>query len=195
MGWRAAWKAIETVHTAVWAWAVASGAAVLIAGLWQQWPLAVVIIGGSLFVISVCLLLMGFQKVRTAPAAATLVAVDDLIHLAEGAKLVYELARAKARLLATAAERMSGSKNGRITDGTPEDVLDYMATYIGGKARIFGSRPPSEKRELTPASEVRAGHFESGGLILKNDRHIFTGLAVSKKDIQTMLAHLEQSEI
>jgi hypothetical protein len=140
--------------------------------------------------------LRGPKNIQVLPSSVSAVVnPDDLIPLADAAKSLYEFARVKGSLLATAAEQISGSNNGNIVAGTPEDVLDYMATYIGGKACIFGARPPSDKRELIQEEEVKRGAFESGALILKTNRHVFTDLAVARRDMQALVSYLESNEI
>ena len=120
----------------------------------------------------------------------------DFIPLPDAARLVYEGARKRNRLIAMQAERVSGvTDNGGMTNGSPEDILDFMATYMGNKAQIYGTRPPSDRKELIAATEVARSHFESGALILKNDRHVYTSLETTKSDLSKILLHLEANEV
>jgi hypothetical protein len=120
---------------------------------------------------------------------------DDLTPLVDAARMLYEVARERKKLLATAAEKMSGNENGRMVSGTPEDILDYIATYIGGKGvQMYGARPPSEKLEIIPADESKGGAFESGALVLKA-RNVYADVCISKRDLYRLLAALEKSEI
>ncbi len=114
------------------------------------------------------------------PHNPTIVGTDELIPLPDAARLLYENARENNELVARAAERLSGSKNGEIASGEPDDILDWMAQYAKGKAAIYGSRPPSAKIELIPDKD---GRFESGALIYKTTSHTYTSLAIAKRDV------------
>ncbi len=131
------------------------------------------------------------QSARSVPTTAppTDAVQAEMISLPEAARLLYEHAREKAPTWGRAAEGLSGWKNDHMADGSPQDILDWMATYISGKMSFYGSRPPSARRELIAE---KSGHFEDGGLIYKTDRHVYTDLAISKRDVPKLLEMLTE---
>lgn len=109
---------------------------------------------------------------------------SEFIPLPEAARIFYEHSREKATLWARAAEQLSNGK----TRGSPEEILDWIATYIQGKIPIFGSRPPSERQELIAD---RHGQFESGALIYKTHDQTYTALAIRRHDLQKVISTTE----
>jgi hypothetical protein len=104
------------------------------------------------------------------------------IPLRDAARTLYEAARRDGALLATAAERMSGSKDGRITVGSPNDILDFMANHIARHIFVFGKKAPSSLFEQIKNEERGHARFTDGAMVLRDimyDQSIFwTDLAV-----------------
>lgn len=114
----------------------------------------------------------------------TVIGADEMVPLADAARLLYERAREKKSIWAHAAERLSGSKNGEISQGEPDEILDWMATYMHSKAVIYGCRPPSAKIERI---DDKHGQFECGALIYKTSAHAHTGLEIAKHDVLRLM--------
>jgi hypothetical protein len=123
------------------------------------------------------------------PEAEGVRGTPEYIGLRAAARKLYEVARQEGALLATAAERMSGDNDGRITVGSPNDVLDFAANHIARHIPIYGKRAPSTVLERIPIEEVRRSRFTDGANILRDvtyDKSIYwTDLAVRSSDFDT----------
>jgi len=109
--------------------------------------------------------------------------------LPEAARLLYEDAREHRTLLASASERLGGQRS-------PEEILDYMATYIVGDVPILGVRPPSTRREIIEPLMARTGTFSGGAaLLVLRDRAKtpFQDLRVRRRDLRRLRRELRES--
>jgi len=110
------------------------------------------------------------------------------IPLPKAAQIAYEEARLSGSVWALAAERLNTKK-------TPDGILDYLATYIGGKTRIFGKRPPSTRLEEIPIEEIKSGNFQHGAAMLKlrdQSNTVYTDLQVPKKEFDAIVTAIKE---
>lgn len=126
-------------------------------------------------------------------------AASEFISMKEAAINLYTESRGKAHQLAAIAESMSGWKSGRLTDGSPEDILNYMATYIAfcKKIAVRGKRVPSTATEQISWDDVRASRFVDGATKLEhiyNNSIYFTDLAIKSDDLNDLIAQLQFDE-
>ena len=112
----------------------------------------------------------------------------SLIPLPEAAASLYEQARMRGSMWARVAERLSGPN---ISDGSPDDVLNWVATWIVGRAEIQGIRPPSKSRETI---RERHGNFESGAQHYRTNGHFFTELAVKRSDLRRIAKEIRKGD-
>lgn len=133
--------------------------------------------------------LIGRKRRQNIPAipAGSVVDKSELIALPEAAQLLYEHARKKAPSYARMSESASGS---HLTNGSPDEILDWMAMYISERVRVFGCRPPSAKPELI---ENKHGEFEDGALIYKTHNQTYNTLSVRRHDLQSVISMMDET--
>lgn len=112
---------------------------------------------------------------------------SELIALPEAAQLLYEHARERAPRYARTSEGASGS---HMTAGSPDEILNWMAMYIGERVRVFGCRPPSAKLVLV---DDKHGEFESGALIYKTHNQTYNALSVRRHDLQSVISMMDET--
>jgi hypothetical protein len=105
--------------------------------------------------------------------------------------LTQQLAPQQLRgtLWAEAAERLR-------VDGTPEGILDYLATGLTLEIPVFGRYPPSTKLERIEPRAVKAGSIEGGATFLElRDQHRtrIVDLTVRKADLRKAIKHMRES--
>lgn len=109
------------------------------------------------------------------------------LPLSDGARVAYEQLRDP--LWAEAAERMR-------VNGTPEGILDYLATTLTAEIDVYGRYPPSTKREKLDRRVVRSGSIEGGATYIElRDRHNtrIVDLIVRKADLRRAIKHMKDS--
>lgn len=118
------------------------------------------------------------------------------IALEKAARIAYEEARASDSIWSYAAERMSGvSDDGKIAPGSPENILNWLATHFAGKIQLFGERPPSSRLEAIDPIKAKQGQFVGGAKVLHlhdSAKTMFVNLKVSKKDFKAMVAAIKE---
>lgn len=141
-----------------------------------------------------------WQKVKLPPVDSSAADLPPgFMWLKDAAEKLYTYTRGKKHVLSRIAEELSGWKNGRTTDGSPEDILDYMATYIAFCKRVplCGKRAPSTAFEAISFDEVRACHFVSGATKLErtyNKSIYFTDLAVKSDAFNDLMANVQMDD-
>lgn len=119
----------------------------------------------------------------------------DYLWMKDAATELYTYARGKQHLLAHFAEEMSGWKHGSLTDGSPDDILDYAATYIAFCKRVplVGKRAPSTNFEAISFDEVRRCRFVDGAKKLErthNESIYYLDLAVKKDAFKDLMENV-----
>lgn len=114
------------------------------------------------------------------------------LSLRDAATRLYESSLTNNTLLATAAERLSGiSPIGRITAGSPDDRLDYLATYISRHIPVYGKKPPSGILAKIAASEINRASFNDGAMVLRDNLYnksiFWTDLAVKSDEFNSKI--------
>jgi hypothetical protein len=110
------------------------------------------------------------------------------IPLSDAAGITLEEARLCRSILADAAERLGPDKS-------PDEVLDYIATYIAKHSNIWGKRRPSTKIELIGPKQSKNGTFSDAGSMLsfRDPNHaVFTDLQIDRADLQRVLRELRE---
>ena len=156
-------------------------------------------VGIGLLLIAIAMLFYGVRDwLRFPPifrttwlASLKAISFGSKIQLNKAARIAYEEARASGSVWAHAAERLSG--RGRIGPGSPDDILNYLATYIAGKVQIYGERPPSTRPEAIDRTRAPQGRFVGGAIELHfdDDNSVFMNLKVSKKDFLEIVAAIK----
>ena len=129
---------------------------------------------------------------ETVPSAA-------FISMKDAATKLYTESRVRRHRLASLAENLSGWSGEGITSGTPEDILDYMATYIASsrKVPLFGKRVPSTVVELISWKDVRACTFTDGATKLEktnNNATVYINLSIQASDLEKLVQELNVAE-
>ena len=125
--------------------------------------------------------------------AATLVLTQrfapriGMISLSEGARVAYEQLR--GTLWAEASERLR-------VNGTPEGILDYLATRLIAEIPVFGKYPPSTKLEKIEPRVLKSGSVEGGATFLElSDQHRtrIIELTVRRSELRNAIKHMRES--
>jgi hypothetical protein len=129
---------------------------------------------------------------ETVPRAA-------FISMRDAATKLYTESRVRGHRLASIAENLSGWSGEGITSGTPEDILDYMATYIASsrKVPLFGKRVPSTVVELISSKDLRACTFTDGATKLErnnNNDTVYIDLAIEATNLEKLVQELNVAE-
>lgn len=125
----------------------------------------------------------------------------EFVSLRDAATRLYDvtLTTPKAALLGTASEQMSGMKDGRMVPGSPNDVLDFMATHIARHIPIYGKKAPSTVFTEINSQDVRSAKFTDGAVTLRNtfyDKSIFwTDLAVRTRVFEEALEKISRLDL
>jgi hypothetical protein len=124
---------------------------------------------------------------------------SGFISMKDAAIKLYTETRGNQYQLAAIAESMSGWSGGRIVPGSPDDILNYIATYIAfsKKVALFGKRVPSTAIEQITWSDVRASTFADGATRLVhtyNSSVFFTDLAIRVDALMDLIAQLHFDE-
>jgi len=120
---------------------------------------------------------------------------SGFISMRDAAIRLYTETRTSNHMLAIIAESMSGWSGGRTAPGSPEDILNYMATFIGfcKKIAVCGKRVPSDAMERISWEDMRVSHFVDGATKLErtyNSSIYFTDLAVKSDDLTELTSTL-----
>lgn len=107
------------------------------------------------------------------------------ITMKDAAVRFYGEARTSKFIMAQAAEEMSGAN---ITNGSPDDILDYMATYMAKKIPIYGRKDPSQHREKISSESLKLYAFKGGATRLE---HLFYPTSDSFSDLEVTLEQFE----
>jgi hypothetical protein len=110
------------------------------------------------------------------------------VPMAKAARIAYEQGRQTGSVYAMAAERMGTGKS-------PEDVLDWVATYMAKDSKIWGKRPPSTKYELIDALQAKYANFTDGATVLRlrDESHsVFTDLMIARNDLRRVIAEFRE---
>ncbi|TKB77286.1 MAG: hypothetical protein E8D42_14295 [Nitrospira sp.] len=123
----------------------------------------------------------------------------DLISMKDAATKLYTESRVRGHRLASIAEKLSGWSDGGITSGTPDDILNYMATYIAfsKKTPLFGRRIPSTVVELIRWEDVRASTFTDGATKLEgtnNTANVYIDLSIEANNLEKLVQELNVAE-
>ena len=86
----------------------------------------------------------------------------------------------------------SGWKAGGLSSGSEDDILNWMATYMvySKKIPLYGTRPPSNKREHISFSDVRTSSFVSGATKLQRNHETnvnFIDLFIKASDLNQLI--------
>jgi hypothetical protein len=115
----------------------------------------------------------------------------EFISMKDAAELLYRESRKCKSSLAKQAEELSGYVGGQPARGSPEDILNWMATYISGKLSVYGKRLPATAFEKIESGEVRACSFIEGATQLVdqffNKMVRYTDLAVKSSELQGLI--------
>lgn len=118
----------------------------------------------------------------------------EFTALSEAARALYEEERSGGTLLAAVAERMSGNKNGRISQGSPNDILDFLASHIAKHIQIHGKRAPSSLFERISEQDMGRSRFTDGAKVLRDamyDQSIYwVDLAVRTAEFEANIQRL-----
>lgn len=162
-------KVVQTIEPPTWSWTVEYGPPLLFAAL-ATW-------------------LLTTRKPVQRPALEPEPEKREFVSLSDAARRLYETARRDGDILADVAERMSGSKDGHITIGSPNDILNFLANHISRHIAIYGKKSPSTLFERIRDQDVRGARFTDGATVLRDtmyDQSIFwTDLAVRTVDFET----------
>jgi hypothetical protein len=117
----------------------------------------------------------------------------EFLSMKQAAIDLYSEVREKKHVLAKMAERSSGRN---LTAGSPDDILDQMATYIAisKKVSVHGKRVPSNRREQISSNDVRASHFTEGATKLVNihkQSMYFTDLEIKRSDFDDVIDEVQ----
>ena len=96
----------------------------------------------------------------------TKAADNDFISLRDAAIKLYEKARSTDSYLRYGAEGLSRAKGENLTHGSPDEILNYMATHISSYIDIYGKRPPSTISEKIKDLETNQLRFINGATAL-----------------------------
>lgn len=131
------------------------------------------------------------SEVNAAPTVMPPEAMPGYIPMKAAAELLYREARSAGSSLARAAEETSGSGIGK---GSPEDILNYMATHIAGKMAVYGKKAPSTAFDKISDREIKGSCFSEGATTLRDlfyDKSIyFTDLAVRSDELRELIAEV-----
>ena len=118
--------------------------------------------------------------------------VGEFISMKDAAHKLYTAAHISKSIWAKAAEEMSGSG---VTRGSPEDLLNYIATHISTRISIYGKKAPCDTFGKISNDDVRASFFDEGATKLKDkfyDKSLYwTDLAVKSEDLNDLIADLQ----
>ena len=114
--------------------------------------------------------------------------VRRLISLPEAARIAYE--RTRGTMTGYVAERMMDRP----------DVLGYYFHALTGMdgVTLYGTHPPSTRREPVPASELSSGVFIDGGSAFRRhgQKHAeFANLQIKRADLRRYIRHAKASDI
>jgi|SRR6266702_8345359 len=119
---------------------------------------------------------------------------DRRLSMNQAAIRLYEESRAADSIWATAAEHLGGK--GLNKRSSPDEILDWMATFIAGKVPIYGKRPPSTRTELIKDADRKNGFFERGAtrfrFLVDADRTVFTDVEVAERDLESVIYDVKQ---
>lgn len=108
------------------------------------------------------------------------------IPLSEASRIIYENLRSSP--FSKAADHLN-------TKGTPDGVLEYVATTISLDISIFGSHPPSTKNEKIGGEEFKRGTFENGAKSFNkfgSKSIAYSNLRVRKKDMRKAIFEIKK---
>jgi hypothetical protein len=111
--------------------------------------------------------------------------VGRRIPLSDAARITLEEARHCRSTLADAVERLGPDKS-------PDQVLDYIATYIAEHSNVWGKRRPSTEIEPIDPMQSKKGTFSEAGSMLGFRDHTFTDLQIDLTDMQRVLRELRE---
>jgi hypothetical protein len=112
------------------------------------------------------------------------------ISLAVAARIAYE--RLRGTLWGKAAERLS------LPAGSPEGILEYMATAISKEAVIYGCRPPSTKLEPIDEKEFQHGNITDGGKALNyfgEKSYRYTDLSIGRRELRKAIKRMKNARV
>ena len=114
------------------------------------------------------------------------------IPMKDAADKIYTDAYINKSIWAKAAEEMSGSG---VKRGSPDDILNYIATHVSGKIPIYGKKAPSSAFGKISNDDIRASFFDESATILRDrfyDKSIYwTDLAVKSEDLNGLIEDLQ----
>ncbi len=105
---------------------------------------------------------------------------DEWMPLNEAARELFELTENKM------VGQFAAAGN------SPDEILDFYGVYITQTPKnilLYGKRPPSTKRQLISADEVRNLHIKDGATVLKDmydPHHKYTDLEIKRSDFDVL---------
>lgn len=126
------------------------------------------------------------KAVEAKPSGFVLYRNDKVLSLSEAAQIAYD--ELDGTMWRMAADKWHGS---------PEERLDFMATYIIHNAPIEGCSPPSKIRKHIPQDEFKSGVVKGGGRSFQrhyDNQDTYVDLAVREEDFRDALKRMRLGE-
>ena len=116
----------------------------------------------------------------------------EFISMKEAATRLYESSANFTGIpLREAAEKLGGRDLGAAS---PNERLEYLATFLSGKIAVFGRKPPDRQLKQIDSAEVKRAFFSDGATMLRDktyDKTIYwEDLCVKAHDLNDFIARL-----
>ena len=120
-------------------------------------------------------------------------AVSDLVPLAQAAIYIYTHGRKSEWLIAKGAEGLSGES---FSEGTPAQIIDFMAQFLMGKVTIYAKRTPSTELEIVSARDLLQVRPKDSAKVLNtiSGKERFTEPYVRESEVEALIATEDASK-